>query len=79
MFVGCRLFKIMVYLSRMYFWFARVSYLRVIILVDFLSNSCLYEFNMDGTKLLSVDFNEMFVFLIVDTLGTVPHCHSVLT
>ena len=34
-----RLFKIMVYLSRMYFRFDHVSALRVIILVDLLSNA----------------------------------------
>ena len=38
----CRLFKIMVSLSRMYFPVASVSYLRVNIPVVLLSNACLY-------------------------------------
>ena len=55
--VGCRLFKIMLYLYRMYFRVTRVSALRVIILVVFLSNSCLYEFNLGGTEVIYLEFN----------------------
>ena len=57
MVVGFRLFKIMIYLSRMWFPVAHVSALRVIILVDLLSNACLYELNLGGTEIISLEFN----------------------
>ena len=52
-----------------------VSSLRVIVLVDFLSNACLYELNLGFTEVLSVELNKIFLLLFVATLGTVPHCH----
>ena len=54
MVVGLRLFKIMEYLSRMWFLVVFVSYLRVIILVYFCSNACLYELNLGDTEVLFV-------------------------
>ena len=63
----------MVSLYRIYFLVAPVSYLRVIALMVFLSNACLYKFKLDGTGVLSVEFNKIFLLLFVTALGTVPH------
>ena len=73
MFVGCRVFKMMVSLSQMQFTVAPVSALMVIILVEFLSNACLYELNLGVTEVLSVEFNKIFLLIFVAILGNVPH------
>ena len=59
----------------MQFLVASVSYLKLIILVDLLSNTFLYELNLGGNKVLLVEFNKIFLF--VATIGRVPHRHSV--
>ena len=56
-----------------------VSSLRVIVLVDFLSNACLYELNLGFTEVLSVELNKIFLLLFVATIGTVTNRHSVHT
>ena len=55
--VGCRLFKIMLYLYRMYFRVTHFSALRVIILVDLLINAYLYELNLGGNEVIYLEFN----------------------
>ena len=54
-----------------------MSDLRVIFLVNFLSNACLYEFYFGVTEVLFVEFNKVFILLFSATIGTVPHRHSV--
>ena len=49
---------------------------RVVILVELFSTTCLYGMNLGGTKVLSVDFNEIFLLLFVVTFGNFPHHHS---
>ena len=61
----------------MYFPVAPVSALKLIILVNFLSNAYLYELNLGGTEVLLVELNKIFLLLFVATIGTVPHHHSV--
>ena len=48
-----------------------MSYLKVIVLVEFLSNSCLYELNLGGTEVISVEINKISLLLFVAALGTV--------
>ena len=54
-----------------------VSALRIISLRDLFNSAWLYDIRLGGTKVLSVDFNKIFVFLFVATFVTVPHRHSV--
>ena len=61
----------------MWFTVAPVSNFKVIILVNLMSNACLYELNLCGTEVLLVEFNKIFLLLFVDTICTVPHRHSV--
>ena len=49
----------------------------VIVLLDLFHTACLYDIILGGTKLLSVDFNKIFLLLFVATFVTVPHRHSV--
>ena len=49
----------------------------MIIFVGFFSTVCLYEINLGGTKVMSINFNKIFLLLFVATLDTVPHRHSV--
>ena len=65
----------MVSLSQTYFSIAPVSSFRVIVLVELLSNACLYELNLGGTGVLSIEFNEIFLLLLFTTLGTLPQSH----
>ena len=51
--------------------------LRVIALQDLFDTACLYDIILSGNKLLSVDFNKIFLLLFVATFGTVPCRHSV--
>ena len=57
--VGFGFFKIMFYFPRMSFPVALVSDFRVIILVEYFNTTCLYEKNLGGTEVLSVEFNLM--------------------
>ena len=52
--VGCRLFKVLMSLSRMLFPVVPVLYLRLIILVGLLINECLHELNLCGTEVISI-------------------------
>ena len=54
-----------------------VSALRVIILADLLSNTCLYELNLGGNEVLYKEFNKTFLLLFVAILGTVTNRHYV--
>ena len=56
-----------------------MSALRVIVLIELLSNACFYVLNLGGTKVLSVESNKIFLLLFVVTLGTVPHHTSMIT
>ena len=61
----------------MYFLVAYVSDFRVLILVVFLSNACLYELNFSDTEVLFLEFNKIFLLLFYPTIVTVPHHHAV--
>ena len=50
---------------------------RVIVLLDLFNTTCLYDIILGGTKLLSVDFNKIFLLLFVATFVTLSHRHSV--
>ena len=50
--------------------------LKIIILVDLLSNTFLFVLNLGRTEVISTDFSKIFLLLFVDTLGTVPYHHS---
>ena len=41
------------------------------------NTACLYDIRLRRTKVLSVNFNKIFLLLFVATFGTVPHCHYV--
>ena len=56
-----------------------MSDFRVTILVDLFNTACLYDMNLGGTEVLSVDLNKKFLLLFVATFGTIPHCNSVHT
>ena len=73
--VGPGFFKIMVSCPLISFPVAPVSALRMIVLQDFSNNSCLYNISLGGTKVLSVYFNKIVIFLFVATFGTVSHRH----
>ena len=53
----------MVYLSQMWFLVAPVSALRLVILVDLMSNACLYELYLGGTEVLPVDLNIISIII----------------
>ena len=51
--------------------------LRVISFQDLFNYACLYDIRLGGTKLMSVDFNKIFLLLFVAIFGTVPYRRSV--
>ena len=53
-----------------------MSYLRIITLRDLFDTAYLYDIRLGGTKVLSVDFNKMFLLIFVSTFGTIPHRNS---
>ena len=77
MVVGPVFFKIMVSCPLIYFPVAPVSALSMIVLQDLFNTTCLYDIIFCGTKVLSVDFNKLFLLLFVNNFGTAPHRHSI--
>ena len=46
-------------------------------LVGFFNTACLYNIRLGGTKVVSINFNEIFLVLFIANLGTSLHRHSV--
>ena len=61
----------------MWFLVAPVPALKVMILVNFLSNACLHELDLGGTEVMLVELSKIFLLLFVAKVSTVPHHHSV--
>ena len=76
-FFGYVFFKIMVSCPLMQFSVTPVSDFRMIILLELFNTSCLVDINLGGTKVLSINFNKIFLLIFVATFGTIKHHHSV--